>query len=169
MAVVLTITLGLLAGCGDSGSSAPQQAAPVQTTLPTSSPATSQAPPEAATAEATPSASVIPPPIDLTAFASREELMESMGAASRKVGSSNLDEARAAAVQIGEYSLAARHPRFEPQGAEYERLAIELWQANQVVQIAMGPNGNRAILQEALRTQRAACQTCHEVFRIEEQ
>jgi cytochrome c556 len=168
MAVVLTITLGLLAGCGDSGSSAPQQAAPPPAPAPAGLSTTNLPSPDA-TAVATPSGSVIPPPIDLTAFASREELMKSMGAASRKVGSSNLDEARAAAVQIGEYSLAARHPRFEPLGAEYERLAIELWQANQLVQIAMGPNGNRAILQEALRTQRAACQTCHEVFRIEEQ
>ncbi len=170
MAFVLTIALGVLAGCSDSDSGAPRQTAPLPTTAPATPPATGQASPDTTTPASPPATiSSIPPPMDLPAFASRKDLMKAMGAASRRVGSSNTGEARAAAVQIGEYSLAARHTRFEPQGTEYDRLAIELWQANQLVQIALGPAGDRAILQQALRTQRAACQTCHEVFRIEEQ
>jgi hypothetical protein len=110
----------------------------------------------------------IPDPIDLPQFEARKNLMRAMGGAGRRVGSSNMDEAREAATQIGEYSLAARHPRFQPEGPEYDAFAIELWRRNQEVQLAMAPDGDRSLLQQALRGQRDACQACHTAYRIEE-
>lgn len=166
----LVVAVGLVAGCGsevetNERQTVGEQAAPVVAMETPNGPIVAMGG-EEVTAEAV--GEVVPEPIDLPQFAGRENLMKAMGGAARRVGSANADDARAAAVAIGEYSLAARHPRFEPEGPEYDAFAIDLWRKNQVVQAALSPEGDASSLQQALRAQRDACQACHTAYRIEE-
>jgi len=150
----------VLAGCGGEQFEAERMAAVQQAEAAARAARQQAQAPEVAEEE-----SVVPDPVDLPQFAARKDLMKAMGAASRGLTSSDTGEARAAATLIGEYSLAARHPRFEPQGDEYLNLAINLWVRNRDVQAAMEPGIDPAVLQQALRAQRAACQACHNIYR----
>lgn len=165
----MMVAVGLLAGCGSEPQSSRTGTVDTQAAQAAAVDALEAAAAVVANAvaENAPAAEV-PAPIDLPQFAGRENLMKAMGGAARRVGSANADDARAAAVAIGEYSLAARHPRFEPEGPEYDAFAIDLWRKNQVVQAALSPEGDASSLQQALRAQRDACQACHTAYRIEE-